>query len=289
MTDKSASMMGSPWAQLTAAQQEFFGDPNSAGLWVAMRFYPTTDGCEDPTCSVPQCATPLVTLGQLTADYAPTDAQELALINGFGGVTPGGANPMSAALEGALSRGSTVAAGWPNERVAVVFTTDGEPTGCNLDETYITQAAGTAYTTAGVLTFPIGYLDDVDPIHLNAIAAAGGTGQARFVGHDNAQQDYLDALEEIRHEVRTCRYVFPDTPPPDPQAVNVQLTPPAGSPSRIGYVTGAAACVPGSHAWYYDNASSPAWLELCPHTCSYVRANPTASIEIEVGCPTAPL
>ena len=87
----------------SAALNAFFQDPGSAGLKVALRFFP--DGqCTQGACDISACATPAVPMGALTSDPAPMDMQEAALVASVNAHMPdtgNGGTPMSAALQGA--------------------------------------------------------------------------------------------------------------------------------------------------------------------------------------------
>ena len=38
--------------------------------------------------------------------------------------------------------------------------------------------------------------------------------------------------------------------------------------------------------WYYDDPATPTSVELCPATCTSVEHDPTAGVQILVGCKT---
>ncbi|HEX6765913.1 MAG TPA: hypothetical protein VF103_10560, partial [Polyangiaceae bacterium] len=85
MFDSSASMNdNNKWPDATAAFVAFFQDPETAGLRLAFRFFGSnqpTAGCNNTDCSIDACADPLIDIAGLTADPAPTDAHEGALVN----------------------------------------------------------------------------------------------------------------------------------------------------------------------------------------------------------------
>jgi len=77
-------------------------------MQLALRFFPhdlPAAGCNQDSCDLSACATPLVALAGLTADAAPADAQEASLISATAMSAPGMAGqgtPIFAALGGAL-------------------------------------------------------------------------------------------------------------------------------------------------------------------------------------------
>lgn len=293
--DRSASMAyKSKWDAATAALTSFFQSPSSAGLHVALRFFPE-DGCDNVACSPGPCGQPLVPLGVLLASSGAADPQEQALVSISNSKQPapneimgGGGTPLSAALSGAESWATNQLSKQPGDRVAVVLVSDGEANGCDKTPETINAiiAAGHA---SGVDTFAIGlsgYFED----RMNAMAVSGGTGQAYFIGQTDVKQDLLNALTAIQQKQVSCTLPMPQgTPdkPVDPKLVNVDYTPGGGVSGILGQVASAAACGPNG-GWYYDNPAAPAKITLCPATCSTVQADAVAKIDIILGCQTEP-
>jgi hypothetical protein len=289
MIDKSMSM-ALMWADATSAMQSFFSDPESAGLRVALRFFPDT-GC-DSDCNVGACSQPKVPLGELSSLAAPDDGHERALIDAFVGVEVGGGNtPLSAALEGALLWASNHLTAHPSEKAAVVLVTDGEPEACNQNHGYLVSLAQAAFDTAGVLTFSIG-LPGTDEALMHQIAAAGGTGQAIIVGSGNEQQELRDALALVRGNTVACEFLVPgevDGQEVDPTRVNVFYSPGGvGESQLIGQVSGVGDCVATQQAWYYDDPNNPTRVIFCDFTCAAIRSDPDAKIDVLFGCSTVP-
>ncbi len=285
--DKSGSMgQNSKWTNATAALKAFIQDPGAADLEVALRFFP--DGaCSDPSCDVSVCATPSVPVGPLTADSAPMDAQEGALVTAINGQSPGGGTPMSAALEGAIQFSSTYFAANPDHKVVVILVTDGEPVGCEENIDAISNIAKTG-ELEGIVTYTVG-LEGSNEMQLDQIATDGG-GSSFFIGNGNAEADLLAALQAIRGEQLACEL---DIPQPamgefNPMLVNVTYTPGGGGPEQtFGNVPNAAACGPGG-GWYYDDPANPQKIELCPTTCTTVQADGSGTISVVLGCDTIP-
>lgn len=295
MNDPANDAGDSRWQVATRALTGFFADPKAAGLHVALRFFPhdkPAAGCNQDGCNVAACAQPLVELGTLSADAAPSDAHEQALLDATNATLPppelGEGTPISAALDGALHWAAAQRQMTPNETSAVVLVTDGEASGCDVEPEIIAGLASSAFATNGTRTYAVGLTGAVED-DLNAIAQAGGTERAIFVedGAD-AQQALLDALSAIRGSVLDC-----DLPMPvaeagmkvDPTLVNVNLTTSAGLKTTLTQLPSEAAC--GALAgWHYDDASAPTRIVLCPATCNAVSNDPAAMLQILLGCST---
>jgi hypothetical protein len=203
MFDKSGSMeKNGKWDDATAALTAFIQDPATAGLRVALRFFPD-DGCDDVTCDVDACSQPLVAIGPITADPAPVDAQEEALVTTIDAKSweDGGGTPISAALAGAAKWAADHVAANPSEKAAVIFVTDGGPNGCNEDDGDIESIAEAAFTASGVRTYAVGLEGSNEPL-MEEIAQGGGTTNAFFIGSGgNAQTDLVAALKAIQGSV----------------------------------------------------------------------------------------
>jgi hypothetical protein len=98
MFDKSGSMlMDQKWAGAKAALNAFFQDSDSAGLNIALRFFPDDEpvaGCNENACSTAACATPLVPVGELNAQTAVNDPQQAALVAAVESRNPSGQTPL---------------------------------------------------------------------------------------------------------------------------------------------------------------------------------------------------
>ena len=73
----------------------------------------------------------------------------------------------------------------------------------------------------------------------------------------------------------------------DPGKINVNYTPGGGATVLIGQTSSASACATGG--WYYDDATAPTRIFLCPNTCERVQADPDASLQIVMGCVSVPV
>ena len=164
MFDRSGSMDDeisdneTRWDAASTALKAFFQDPASAGLNVALRFFPhdsPASGCNDDDCDEAACAEELVPIGSLTADSAPTDVQEGALVSAVDNSVPGdrggqgGGTPTYAALSGAAQWATAYQATHPDERTVIVLVTDGRPNGCQEDTDAIADLAAQARASQG--------------------------------------------------------------------------------------------------------------------------------------------
>jgi hypothetical protein len=307
MFDRSGSMEDEDkWTNATAALAAFFGNPGTAGLRVALRFFPhdqPASGCNEDECSVDACSQPLVDIAALTAEPAPTDAHEGRLLaairssapgngggggrnNGGGG---GGGTPIYAALEGSLAWAMGYKASHPNENTVVVFLTDGEPNGCEENFGAISALAADALARTGVTTYAIG-LQGSREDQMDQLAAAGGTKQGIFINNSaNAQQELLTALDAIRGMALTCDFPLPASTRAgemiDPTKINVTFTSGASAARTFGQVPNQAGCST-TDAWYYDRPAAPTGIFLCPSTCEKVRQDDSAQLRVLLGCTT---
>ena len=290
--DKSGSMKdNNKWTNTSAALIDFFKDQGSAGLRVALRFFPDS-GCDGTACDINVCSQPLVPLAPLTTDAAPVDTQEQKLIDAVQSKSPNGGTPMYVALGGAEKWASDYQTTHPAEKTVVVLVTDGEPNGCDEDVNHIAELAATTMAANGVLTYAVGLVGS-NMGTINTIAAAGGTTQGVFVGNGNASAELLAALKAIQGSQVACTFQMPTTGSMgeiiDPALVNVNYTPGDGSPDvAFGQVPNPAACTAQKGGWFYDNPAKPTTISLCPSTCKVVQADQKAKIEILLGCATKP-
>ncbi len=292
MFDRSGSMEdNNKWGDATEALKAFLSAPESAGLRVALRFFPDGD-CHEDFCDIAVCAQPEVAVGTLTADGAPTDAQEDILLSAIDNANPDGDHtPIYPALGGSVQWARDYLLTAPTEKAVAIFVTDGEPNGCNEDSGDIAALAGEGYTNGGIPTYALG-LEGSNENLMNNIAEQGGTGQAIFIGSGaNAQQELLDALKAIQGSQVACAFQMPEPAPGetiDPTKVNVEYTPSSGgNPTKLGQVGSEADCA-ANGGWYYDNPAAPTQINLCENTCAVVQGDTEAKIRVVLGCATTP-
>jgi len=294
----------SRWDLTSQALTLFFQDATAADLNVGLRFFPDdTAGCTGfddfaavtPNCDAAVCAVPLVDLAVLTADPAPVDAHEAALVAAVAASVPPGpaipdpnpATPTFAALSGAAMWATTYSAAHPEEQTVIVLVTDGQPFGCDTNANNIAAIAEGVYTSNNVLTYAVG-LTGASEQQLDQIAMAGGTDQAFFVSDGGtATQELLDALLAIKGMALTCDFEVPTATTSgmdiDPHLINVNYTAGTGVEVELGLVGSLAECGT-QQAWYYDDPANPTRIFLCPSACTTVTTDIGAEIEILAGC-----
>ncbi len=284
MFDKSSSMAGNKWEAAKQGLIAFVEDPSSAGLSVALRFFPRPANTT-PACDQQAYATPTVPFSELPAG-AP------AIVAAVEAETPDGfSTPIYPALGGALLGGIDVANAKPGEVSAVLLVTDGAPEGpaatCGgvdpEDPQVIADlaATGAAYDPP-VLTYVVG-LPGVDQSAANLIAQGGGTGTAILVASGDVAQNFADALAMVRGNALPCAYEIPEEVTNGQVAlgkVNIEITD-AGTAETIPLNPDCDG--PG---WHYDDPSMPTSIELCPDTCNQLKSTPDIAIQVVLGCNT---
>ncbi|HEX7479422.1 MAG TPA: hypothetical protein VF331_16585, partial [Polyangiales bacterium] len=115
----------------------------------------------------------------------------------------------------------------------------------------------------------------------DGIATAGGTGSVLHTDPTNVPGSVNEDLQAVRRKAQPCDFARPDHI--DKDLVGVALLPASGGSGEIPRVGVAANC--GDHdGWYYDDASQPTRIFICPATCSVLRTDDTHSISLLVGC-----
>lgn len=283
--DKSSSMVtGNKWENAKAGLGAFVTDPVSTGTSVALNFFPLPD---ESTCDQFKYQIPVVPFGDLPANaQAIQDAIAAQTPNGF-------KTPIYPALGGAILACSDTLKQKPNTACAVLLVTDGAPSGpaplCGgvnpEDPAEIAKLAATGLKQLKVLTFVIG-LPGIPQNIADQIAIGGGTDAAIVVGNVNVQQEFQNALAKARGKALPCEYQMPDQVAGgefDISLVNVQFTPSSGGNATT--IPQNADCTGGS-GWFYDNPLMPTKIQLCPSTCTSVRADLGASVDVLLGCKT---
>ncbi len=282
--DKSGSMW-SRWAKTKKAFNAFFADKKSAGLNVALEFWPHSScGLQSSWCSkVDYCAQPYIPFGKLLPAGAPTDKQEQKLINAFNSTNPGGMTPAYVALQGATKWGTSYSKTHKNEQQVVVFVTDGYPNWCGSNHAAFAKVAGDAYKSFGVKTYAVGIVGASTSL-LNKIASAGGTSSGIFIDNNNQiEQKLIAAMNKIKGDSVSCDFLLPANGQYDAEDATVIYTPSGGgSAITMARVANQNKCGLG---WYFDDPNNITKIHLCPATCSMVQNDAGAEIDISFGCP----
>lgn len=248
------------------------------------------------SCDAAAYARPAVAIGVLPGNG-------MALVDSLAARGTTGATPTPPALEGALMQASAYAAANPTHRVINVLATDGLPTTC-LPEA-ITTVDGAIEVVSDIAmrgltlrpaveTYVIGVFapEETDAMpNLLKIAKAGGTDTPFIVdASQDVNQQFLEALSEIRGGALDCEFNLPEAPDGkevDYKLVNVELTDSSGKRS-LEYVTSADHCADSALGWYYDAdplmGGTPSKISVCETTCETLRKAQDASVEIRLGC-----
>lgn len=319
MVDQSLSMQdltssgGSKWTAVTGALNTFLGQSSLAGVGVGIQYFGlpvggktcSTTCTSDTECPGDKCiavaALGFSVCGQCLdsctgSDYAkpeveiaPLPGSLAALKASIAAHSPSTLTPTSAALEGAVGHAQEWAAKHTDHVTVAVFATDGDPSECDLDPTHINAvAAAAAAATPPVLTFVIGVGSSFTA--LDGIAKAGGTTSAFTVDTSgNVNQKFVDALNKIRGAALGCQYSLPVAKNGeilDLATVNLEYTPSGGKSRIVAKVKDKASCPAGGEGWYYDDNTTPTQILLCDSVCSTIGADVTGDLTVFVGCAT---
>lgn len=301
------------WDAVLSAISSFAADPSTVDVGMGLALFPRPpehpppapcDGTNpnDPACGLygpclgsNNCYGALLGDSCLPSDYALPDVA-IAPLPGVGqaindalvAASPpsGMSTPSEPAMRGALGYAVDWADAHPDHATVLVFATDGEPTNCTTNSvpgiaTHVAAALPT------VKTFVVGVGSSLGS--LDAIANAGGTGQALLVDTAaDVTQQFIAAMNSVR-AIGQCQLDIPEPEEgtPDYGKVNVALVDPSDRDNRITLVNVGteAECDPMTGGWYYDDPQSPARIFLCPASCSELTGN-AWDVEVLLGCAT---
>jgi hypothetical protein len=283
------------WCFATNALAEYFMSPASKGNRAALQFMTSpNDDCAGGADNSE--ATPVVPLTTL-----PVGASD-ALITALSDATPAGGlgTHIESALRGIADFTSSHVT--PGREMIGVLITDGDPNGCSGDIPTLATILSDHLTSTGLKTFIIGMTGST-PANLEALAVAGGgpSHGPEFCANDAGSCHYwsvgdgdgaaiANALKQIQlATLIPCEYQIPVPPTGetfDSNLVNLRYTSADGGIASIRGVSDMSACGTGG-GWFYDNASSPTKIELCPSSCDLVgAATGTAHVDVAYGCAT---
>lgn len=312
MFDRSTSMVDETtidpttqrtrWDTAALALKDFVRAPEAAGLAIALRFFPHDEpivGCtgEDDTCDATACADPLVEIGTLTIEMAPTDQHEEALLSVIDAAMPtdddrGQGTPTGVALQGATRWAADYQARHPEERAVILLITDGWPSVCERTVDFLFGNLTDAYREEGVRTFVVGLQDSegtaLSELNMNRLADAGGTNQAYFIRDgEMAGKHLVDTINSIRGRALACDFPLPEVTSEglviNPDLVNVTYASGEDFETTFTKVGDSIDCGDSS-SWYYDDETKPTRVHLCPSACDTVSSDSSARFEILVGC-----
>ncbi len=239
-------------------------------------------------------------------------AQVSALSNRLSGA-PFNDTPTGTALQGGysyLEKFTPLTPLPPGGQKVLVLITDGVPTdncaqnGGSYSSNACVVEAAAEFTKASpqgpVLTFVIGTgvfpstdTTNYDPSFLGYLAQAGGTGKKGCNPAENANAANLcffnvdptagnasqteaafeAAINAIRGQVLSCTFPLNATGTIDPTKVNVT-------------VNGMTVLQDPANGWTYNNPSNPTQIILNGTACANLKSDPTASVNIVLGCAT---
>ena len=252
--------------------------------------------CTNATqCDVSFYATPAVEIGLISERLEDIDAA-------LNAQPPQGLTPTVPALQGAIDHSREWSLTHPDQTVVTVLATDGLPTDCGPvvegAAPAIEQVLGIARTAAQapelpIRTFVIGVFQPGDGAsinNVNAIAAAGGTGQAVAIdASGEVEAEFLDALRAIRSGTLACQFQIPESQEQlDYFRVNLQFDN-GTQQQQLAFVQNAAGCAANPSGWHYDvdpNVSQPNLIQVCPAVCDQFEAATNGSITLQLGCQT---
>lgn len=280
MVDRSGSMSGDPWTKQAAALKSFLGAPQSAGLSVAMNFFPAVNDALSPSCDGTSFASPLVFWADLPGNYS-------ALAGVIDSVEPLGTTPTQDALNGVLLGARDRQLQQPRHIVAAVIVSDGEPCcgECPIEDDNGIGAIAAKYANGSppIKTFAV-VVDPAATGVMTSIAQKGGTGQPYDA--TGGSQAFLDALNTIHSVAGACKFKFPegDGGKVDASKLGLQLAPGNGGPPVPFPYVGSETMCPGTMGWYYDDANDPSQVMLCPAACDAVKQDGQGHVDILLGC-----
>ena len=276
LLDRSGSMtFSNKWNTAVSAIGQFVSDPKTAGMKIALQYFPLEQGHD---CTGGGYATPAVAMGLLPGHATAINASLSAEM------PTGTFTPLEGALNGIANYSATYAGTPPGsaEKVVGLLLTDGIPDG-PCDNTTAGLAAIAAAAYGGTPSIPVYVLgmSGADFNVLGQIAAAGGTSAAYSVTSGGAAA-FFATLQDIQLDAVGCEYALPKPEGGvlDPSKVEV-LYASGGAPQTLPHQPGVGTCGGG---WHFDDNQSPTVVRLCPSTCNIVKADAQAKIELNLGC-----
>ncbi len=290
----------SRWCYAINALDGFFGSEVAQGTGVALQFFPAGGCATSPSpllfgcCSSGACCAggaekkPDVPLSELPA------ARE-ALAEALNRATPwADRTPIEAALRGIVSY--TQQARRPGRQMMGLLVTDGGPEGCSASSQHLANIVLAHREKTGIPTYVVAtqgaaysWLEPIAvaggaPVH--TARCAGGVRPCHFYDVGNARPDvFIDVLQQIQRSAISCSYAVPsaDTGLSDPNEVSLSIRTKAGRELQVERVASSGDCgaAPG---FFYDDPAAPATLDLCPASCSALRAADGGQVNILLGC-----
>jgi len=252
------------WEVMADGIGRFVSDPRSRGTGVGIRYF--GNSCEardysDPSVEVaalPNNATPII---------ISTRARRWS------------ASPMLPALQGAIMHQKGRSKDFPEAKQVVALVSDGvsQDFTCFYSTQSLAEAARDALIdvpsvethviAVGVNTNVSQPLDDLIARlgAFNAIADAGGSGQAVTTDITGDAAAFGEALQRLRRNALPCEYAAPSG-----AALGTYGVARYPIAEELRYVANEGSC--GNQlAWYYATESLPTPVTMCPATCQWLR------------------
>jgi hypothetical protein len=296
LLDRTASMttmlQGSTLSRWDAVQQglqKFIAYQLPDASRVGLVYFGFTDDSSDPAeCDPSTYAQPTIPMAYPSkngAAIAQSLADESKRLGGQTCTVP--------ALQGALKYAQTWQAANPYNLTVVVLITGGVPAECDTDITHLAAVAADAARAQGaflggpaIRTFVIGVA--MSQSQLDPVAVAGATLQATIIDGPTAPDQLASALSGLWSATSTayayCALSLPQPPAGifiDPNKTQVIFKPYVGSNQEIPQVQSKDACSLSNGGWYYDSATNPQQIILCPCSCA---ATASGGLEVRFGC-----
>jgi hypothetical protein len=276
----------SRYTVVSGALKSFIADPNNADLGMGIGFFPagSSGRRNNQSCTAATYAMPNVEIG-------PLATTSMMLDTAIDAQMPNGDTPTVPSLQGALEHATAWAMAHPTHRVAVVYATDGDPSGCDSTNTVANAAtiAGAAFAASpSIPTYVLGVGPDL--MNLNQIAAAGSNNATQAFLVDataDAAAQLSKALTTIRTTVALgCTYTIPPAPAGQtfqPGLVRVEYTDSKGAVTDVLQDPPMTDCAKGQ-GWQYSPDMTQ--INLCGTQCDAVKADQGGKLKVLFGCAT---
>jgi hypothetical protein len=312
MLDRSGSMLGTKWDNARAVLKSYFvsagargpkSNPNRAALQV----FPYYDGSINDDCAGDKTGTAISPPGPTLAILPGNDTDPVALAfrQAIDSLSTGSNTPTESAVRG-ISRYTQANKTSGREMIGILIT-DGDPLSTCDDSTGPTGKIATvlkalAAPPNNIRTFVIG-LDGIDDwSKLEAMATyGGGPSHAHLAGlspcgggmtschHYNvgsgSASTFQAVLQRIQQIAAPCDYPIPTPEGGTPDFTRTRMIfSTEGQDVEFQRVASESACSTSDQSYYYDNASAPTKISLCPATCGRVQTATETSLTIRVSC-----
>lgn len=298
----------SRWAVgLRPALEGFVKSPDSRGIGFGMQRFPPPGSCNTVTYNPPAACCALSSYSAPAVAIAPLDdwltnptGHTNDLLDEWASWTMVGGTPTSSALGGAIERARAQALANPTHKVVVILATDGDPTFCPGNGAEFSQDSQNAAISAAqtgfagspsIETYVIGVGPGASAARLHQIARAGqgitdtSINPAYIVATGNPTA-LLNAMNDIRRQALPCEFALPKPSEGamDPDTTELTYDPNDGGSVEVWPRTQSACPTDGSDGWYYDSATAPTKIVLCPDTCVRLTGNLFGKVSFDFDC-----